>query len=67
MSLQLLLERLDRTRFEPIVALARPSAEVLAYHRACLERRVAGRRRPIDYQTIVDDIFSIGRGCLVMD
>jgi methylaspartate mutase epsilon subunit len=42
-------------------------AEVLAHHRACLERRAAARGRPIDYQTIVDDIFSISRGVLVTD
>jgi methylaspartate mutase epsilon subunit len=41
--------------------------EVLAYHRACLDRRVAARDRPIDYQTIVDDIFSISRGHLITD
>ncbi len=42
-------------------------AEVLEYHRACLDRRVRARQRAIDYQTIVDDIFSISRGCLVAD
>ena len=42
-------------------------AHVLAHHRACLERRAAARGRPIDYQTIVDDIFSISRGYLAMD
>lgn len=42
-------------------------AAVLARHRACLERRAAARGRPIDYQTIVDDIFSISRGFLVRD
>jgi methylaspartate mutase epsilon subunit len=41
--------------------------EVLAHHRACLDKRVAARGRPIDYQTIVDDIFSISRGQLVLD
>jgi methylaspartate mutase epsilon subunit len=40
---------------------------VLAHHRASLERRAAARGRPIDYQTIVDDIFSISRGALVTD
>jgi len=42
-------------------------AEVLKYHKACLDRRVAARRKAIDYQAIVDDIFSISRGYLVMD
>jgi methylaspartate mutase epsilon subunit len=42
-------------------------AEVLDYHRACLDRRVAARQRAIDYQTIVDDIFSISLGRLVTD
>lgn len=42
-------------------------ADVLAHHKACLDRRVAARGRPIDYQTIAEDIFSISRGCLVMD
>ena len=41
--------------------------EVLAHHRACLDRRATARGRPIDYQTIVDDIFSISRGALVTD
>jgi methylaspartate mutase epsilon subunit len=40
---------------------------VLAYHRACLEKRASARGRAIDYQTIVDDIFSISRGFLVTD
>lgn len=39
--------------------------EVLDYHRKCLDERVAIRKRPIDYQAIVDDIFSISRGSLV--
>jgi methylaspartate mutase epsilon subunit len=38
---------------------------VLAYHRECLDRRVAARKKPIDYNAIVDDIFSISRGYLV--
>src|SRR5687767_2616482 len=42
-------------------------AEVLKYHRECLEKRETGRKRKIDYQTIVDDIFSISRGRLVLD
>ena len=42
-------------------------ASVLAHHRECLARREASRGRPMDYQTIVDDIFSISRGKLVMD
>jgi methylaspartate mutase epsilon subunit len=42
-------------------------ADVLAYHKECLERRAAARGRPIDYQTIADDIFSISLGHLVMD
>ena len=33
-SLQVLLQNLDRSRFEPVVALLRESEEVLAYHRA---------------------------------
>ena len=41
--------------------------EVLKYHRACLDRRETLRQRKIDYQTIVDDIFSISRGRLVLD
>ena len=41
--------------------------EVLKYHRACLEKRATARKRKIDYQTIVDDIFSISRGALVID
>ena len=41
--------------------------EVLKYHRACLDRRETIRQRKIDYQTIVDDIFSISRGALVLD
>ena len=41
--------------------------EVLRHHRACLERRETARGRKIDYQTIVDDIFSISRGCLVLE
>ena len=41
--------------------------EVLKYHRACLEKRATARKRKIDYQTIVDDIFSISRGSLVID
>ena len=41
--------------------------EVLKYHRACLDKREAVRQRKIDYQTIVDDIFSISRGALVID
>jgi methylaspartate mutase epsilon subunit len=40
---------------------------VLEHHRACLEERAAARKRKIDYQTIVDDIFSISRGALVID
>ena len=39
--------------------------EVLDYHQECLDRRVAIRKRPIDYRAIVDDIFSISRGFLV--
>jgi methylaspartate mutase epsilon subunit len=42
-------------------------AKVLAHHKACLDSRAAARGRPIDYQTIVDDIFSISRGFLVTD
>lgn len=42
-------------------------SEVLEYHRACLEKRASARERKIDYQTIVDDIFSISRGALVID
>ncbi len=38
---------------------------VLTYHRACLDRREAARKKPIDYNAIVDDIFSISRGYLV--
>jgi len=41
--------------------------EVLAHHRACLGRRESARGRNIDYQAIVDDIFSISRGVLVSD
>jgi methylaspartate mutase epsilon subunit len=40
---------------------------VLAYHKARLDQRAATRGRAIDYQTIVDDIFSISRGHLVTD
>jgi methylaspartate mutase epsilon subunit len=40
---------------------------VLAHHKARLEGRAAARGRAIDYQTIVDDIFSISRGFLVTD
>lgn len=42
-------------------------ARVLARHKAKLEARAAARGRSIDYQTIVDDIFSISRGFLVTD
>jgi methylaspartate mutase epsilon subunit len=42
-------------------------ASVLKYHKACLDKRVAARQKKIDYQAIVDDIFSISRGYLVMD
>jgi methylaspartate mutase epsilon subunit len=38
---------------------------VLKFHRACLDRREAARQKPIDYNAIVDDIFSISRGYLV--
>ena len=38
---------------------------VLKYHRARLDEREAARKRPIDYNAIVDDIFSISRGYLV--
>ncbi len=41
--------------------------EVLAFHRARLDKREAARKREIDYQAIVDDIFSISRGYLVAD
>ena len=40
-------------------------AEVLRHHRACLDRREAARGQKIDYNVIVDDIFSISRGYLV--
>jgi methylaspartate mutase epsilon subunit len=40
-------------------------AKVLKHHRACLDRREALRGAPIDYNAIVDDIFSISRGYLV--
>ncbi len=40
-------------------------ASVLKYHRACLDEREAARKKPIDYNAIVDDIFSISRGYLV--
>jgi len=40
---------------------------VLRHHKACLDKRVARRQRKIDYQAIVDDIFSISRGYLVTD
>jgi methylaspartate mutase epsilon subunit len=40
-------------------------ARVLQHHRQCIARREAGRDQPIDYQAIVDDIFSISRGYLV--
>jgi len=39
--------------------------EVLDYHRECMAKRVAIRKREIDYKAIVDDIFSISRGHLV--
>jgi methylaspartate mutase epsilon subunit len=42
-------------------------AEVIAHHKACLEKREHARKRKIDYQTIIDDIFSISRGALVVD
>ena len=42
-------------------------AEVIAHHKACLEERERLRQRKIDYQTIIDDIFSISRGRLVLD
>lgn len=42
-------------------------AEVLAYHRACLDQREQARGRKMDYQTIIDDIFSISRGALILD
>jgi len=38
---------------------------VLTHHRACLDRRVARNQKAIDYNDIVDDIFSISRGYLV--
>lgn len=38
---------------------------VLKHHRACLARREAARGGKIDYNAIVDDIFSISRGYLV--
>jgi len=41
--------------------------EVLDYHKAQLEKREKQRKRKIDYQTIVDDIFSISRGALILD
>ena len=40
-------------------------AEVLRHHRDCLDRREAARGQKIDYNVIVDDIFSISRGYLV--
>ena len=40
-------------------------AAVLRHHKACLDRRAAARGGPIDYNAIVDDIFSISRGYLV--
>lgn len=39
--------------------------QVLVHHRACLAKREAARGGPIDYNAIVDDIFSISRGYLV--
>lgn len=42
-------------------------AEVLEFHRACLKKRETNRGRKMDYQTIVDDIFSISRGALILD
>jgi methylaspartate mutase epsilon subunit len=42
-------------------------AEVLAHHRTCLDKRERARERKIDYQTIIDDIFSISRGALILD
>ena len=41
--------------------------EILKYHRACLEKPEKQRGRTGDYQTIVDDIFSISHGWLVHD
>lgn len=40
-------------------------AEVMRRHRACLDRRVALKGKPINYNDIVEDIFSISRGYLV--
>jgi methylaspartate mutase epsilon subunit len=40
-------------------------ASVLKYHRSRLDEREAARKKPIDYNAIVDDIFSISRGYLV--
>ena len=42
-------------------------AEVLAYHKECLDKRERARGRKMDYQTIIDDIFSISRGALILD
>ena len=39
--------------------------KVLDYHSECLQARAAKREKGIDYQAIVDDIFSISRGYLV--
>ncbi len=40
-------------------------ASVLAYHRQCLARRESALGRKIDYNDIVQDIFSISQGHLV--
>jgi methylaspartate mutase epsilon subunit len=40
-------------------------AAVLKFHKECIGRREAARNKPIDYNAIVDDIFSISRGYLV--
>lgn len=40
-------------------------ARVLKHHKTCLGRREAARGGKIDYNAIVDDIFSISRGYLV--
>lgn len=40
-------------------------ASVLKFHRACIDQREAVRKKPIDYNAIVGDIFSISRGYLV--